>query len=216
LEVAAESRGARVRLELWEVESCKFDGMECRKVSLTFQPSNFLTFNPFEASMKEHMFDQSETREGKDKSRIVIALSGIAVLLVAGLIFIVASRPPAESPGEQWPGPGSPEFDSYVPNVAIKDIEKFTNSTIVGRRQAKITATLANNGDRVITGMKINAAAVGFGGDTLAFKIATPIPRQREKLGPGETAKIEIGLDPIPDPDKIQDFNLQVVALRLK
>ncbi len=167
--------------------------------------------------MKEHMFDQSETTEGKDRSRLIIALSGIALLLVIALVIIVASRPPAPAPGEQeWPGPGSAEFDSYQRNIVISDLEKFTNTTLIGRRQATIKANITNKGDKTVIGLKLKASAMGFGGDTLAFRIATPVPRQKETLGPGETAHIEVQLDPIPDPAQIQDFTLQAVALRLK
>jgi hypothetical protein len=167
--------------------------------------------------MKEHMFDQSETTEGKDRSRLIIALSGIAVLLVIALIIIVASRPPALSPGEQeWPGPGSAEFDSYSPNIVVSDLDKHWNSTLIGRKQATLKASVTNKGDRLVVGLKIKAAAVGFGGETLASRIATPVPRQKETLGPGETARIEIQIDPIPDPSNIQDFTLTVTALRLK
>jgi len=167
--------------------------------------------------MKEHMFDQSETTQGKDRSRLIIALSGIALLLVVALVIIVASRPPAPGPGEQeWPGPGSPEFDSYAPNLVISNLEKFTNTTLIGRRQATIKANITNKGDKAIIGLKAKASAIGFGGETLTFRIATPVPRQRETLGVGETAHIEVQIDPIPDPAQIQDFTLQVVALRLK
>jgi hypothetical protein len=166
--------------------------------------------------MKAHMFDQSETHQGKDRSRTVIALSGIAVLLVGALIIIVASRPPAQTTEPELAGPGSAEFDSYVNNIAITDVEKFTNNTLIGRRQATLKANVTNKGDRVVVGLKIKAAAVGFGGETLTFRIATPVPRQKETLGPGETAKIEIQIDPIPDPAQIQDFTLQVAGLRLK
>jgi hypothetical protein len=163
------------------------------------------------------MFDQSETEQGKDRSRLTVALSGIAVLLVAALIIIVASRPPAQTPGEQeWPGPGSAEFDSYAKYVVISDIAKSTVSTLIGRRQGTLKAQVTNQGDRLIIGLKIKAAAIGFAGETLAFRIATPVPRQKETLAPGETAKIEIQIDPIPDPAQIQDFTLQVTALRLK
>jgi hypothetical protein len=166
--------------------------------------------------MKEHMFDQSETTEGKDKSRVVMALSGLAVLLVAALIIIVASRPPAQMTEQEWPGPGSPEFDSYAPNIVISGIDRITNSTLLGRSQALIKFTLENKGDKVVKGLRIKASATGFGGETLAFRNATPVPRQKETLGPGETARVEIQIDPIPDPAKIQDITLQVTGLLLK
>src|SRR5262249_61081407 len=102
--------------------------------------------------MKEHMFDQSETHQGKDRSRLVIALSGIAVLVVVALVIIVASRPPAQSPSEQeWPGPGSAEFDSYTPNVVIGDLDKWTSTTLIGRRLAMLTGDVTSNGEEAIS-----------------------------------------------------------------
>ena len=167
--------------------------------------------------MKEHMFDQSETTEGKDRSRLIIALSGIAVLLVVALIIIVASRPSAQGPGDQeWPGPGNAEFDSYAPGIVIGKPDKWISTTLIGRRLAILKADITNNGDREVIGLKVKAAAVGLGGETLIARVATPIPRQRPTLGPGETAKIEIQLDPIPPKEEIQDFTLQLAALRLK
>src|SRR5262249_38900352 len=167
--------------------------------------------------MKEHMFDQSETTEGKDRSRLIIAVSSIALLLVVALVIIVASRPPAPGPGEQeWPVPGSQEFDSYAPNIVVDQGDTWISTTLIGRRLAVLKANVTNNGDRTIVGLKIKASALGFGGETLASRTATPVPRQKDTLAAGDSAKIEIQLDPIPPKEQIQSFTMQVVALRLK
>jgi len=59
-------------------------------------------------------------------------LSGLAILAVIALIIMVTSfaRRPAQN---EFAYAGSSEFDSYVSNVLINNLEKRTGERITGR-----------------------------------------------------------------------------------
>src|SRR5215471_15107986 len=163
------------------------------------------------------MFEQGADSVEKDRSRLIIALSGIAVLIVIALAIILSqNRSRQPSIESQMSRQGSPDFDSYAPLVKITDLQKMTSSTLIGRRLAILNATVQNSGDKVLTALQIRAAAIGFGGEVLIQKIALPVPRQRDTLGPGESMKISIQIDPIPETDKIMDMTLDVYGIKLK
>jgi hypothetical protein len=165
---------------------------------------------------KDSIFTPTEDTAERDHSRVIMALSGIAALVVIAAIIVVSSRSSAHSSDLQMAEAGSAEFDSYAPFVTITNLEKATSSTLIGRKLGMLKAVVTNTGDRTITGLQIKGLAVGFGGETLAQRIATPIPRVLDPLGPGQSANISIQIDPIPDPSEIMDMTIQVYALKLK
>ncbi|HUK90954.1 MAG TPA: hypothetical protein VLZ81_11180 [Blastocatellia bacterium] len=169
-------------------------------------------------AMKEEdsIFQPAENKAERDHSRVIMVLSGIAALIVVGAIVVVGSRSSKRPAESQMAQAGSAEFDSYAPSVAMGAVEKATSTTLIGRKLGILRAVVTNNGDKKITGLQIKALAVGYGGETLAQRIATPIPKSRGPLGPGESAEITVYLDPIPDPSEIMDMTLQVFALKVQ
>jgi len=163
------------------------------------------------------MFEQQVDTVEKDRSRLIIVASAIAVLVVIALAIVLSQNrlrePSIES---QTSKAGSPDFDSYAPLVKITDLQKMTSSTLIGRRLGILKANVQNTGDRTLSALQIRAAAIGLSSELLIQKIALPVPRQRDTLGPGETMAVSIQIDPIPDPDKIMDMTLEVYGIKLK
>jgi hypothetical protein len=165
------------------------------------------------------MFEEPETsNKEKDRSRLIITLSGIAVLLVIGLVVFVGSRSSARQnmAGMEMARPGAAEFDSYVQFVKMTGLERQTTSTLLGRKLGILKANFTNAGDKTLTGLRLRGVALGFGGEILAEKIVTPVPRLKEALGPGEVLPVTLQIDPIPDPGKIQEMTIEVYAVRVK
>jgi hypothetical protein len=163
------------------------------------------------------MFEQSADSVEKDRSRLIIVASAIAVLIVIALAIVLSqNRSRQPSIESQMSRAGSPDFDSYAPFVKVTDVQRMTSSTLIGRRLGILKANVENSGDRTLTALQIRAAAVGLSGELLIQKIALPVPRQRDTLGPGETMAISVQIDPIPDPDKIMDMTLEVYGIKLK
>src|SRR5690242_16337917 len=112
------------------------------------------------------MFEEPAADPKKDRSRLVIVLSTIAVLVVIALIIVVGSRSSRQrASGIEMSRPGSPDFDSYSQFVQITDVVKETSSTLLGRRLGILRANVRNTGDKALTGLRIRAAAVGFGNE---------------------------------------------------
>lgn len=165
---------------------------------------------------KESIFSPADRSVERDHSRLIMVLSAIAALIVIAAIIVVSSKTSRQSAGLQMAQAGSAEFDSYAPLVKLTDIDKATSSTLIGRKLGILKAVVTNTGDKTITGLQIRGIAVGYGGEILAQRIATPIPRVRGPLGPGQSANVTVQIDPIPDPGEIMDMTLQVFALKLQ
>ncbi|HEY6332422.1 MAG TPA: hypothetical protein VI756_24065 [Blastocatellia bacterium] len=164
---------------------------------------------------KDSIFTPTENTAERDHSRLIMALSGIAALIVIAAIIVVSSRSSGHS-DLRMAQAGSAEFDSYAPFVKITNIDKATSTTLIGRRLGILKAVVTNTGDKTITGLQIRGLAVGFGGETLAQRVATPIPRVMKPLGPGQSANVTVQIDPIPDPSQIMDMTIQLYGLDLK
>jgi hypothetical protein len=163
------------------------------------------------------MFEPPAANAEQDRSRLILALSGVAVLVVLAAIIVVSSKSSSKPSAEAtMPQAGSAEFDSYASFVKINNLDKWTSSTLIGRRLAILRAVVQNTGDRTIIGLKLRGTVVGLGGETLSQRISTQIPRVRQSLAPGETMQVTVQIDPIPDPGEMSDMTLDVYALKLK
>ena len=160
------------------------------------------------------MFEQPAVKSEKDRSQTIMILSGVAVMIVIVLIIVVTSlgRRPAQT---NFSFSGSPEFDSYAPNVTVGNIEKFTGERL-NNRYARIQCTLQNAGDQVLVGAQLKAVITGTGGQLIREKIFTPIPNVRDTLGPNQTMNIDVSVEPIPDPTEIRDMTIELISLKLK
>jgi hypothetical protein len=160
------------------------------------------------------MFEQPAVKSEKDRSKTIMVVSGLAVLVVIVLIIAVTSlgRRPAQA---EIAHAGSPEFDAYVPNVRIANIEKKTGERL-NIRYARILCTVQNAGDQVLVGLQLRAAIIGTGGQLLKEKIITPVPNTRETLGPNQTMNIDVSVERVPDPSEIIEMTIDVYGLKLK
>ena len=145
-----------------------------------------------------------------------MVFSGLAVLIVIALVIIVGSRTANRATEAGWIKAGSAEFSPYAQSIKISDMEKSTAATLIGRKLGYVQANIQNTGNRTITGLKLRAVAVGFANETMAERIATPIPRQRDKLAPNETIHVNVQIDPIPDPDQMMDMKIEVYAVKFQ
>jgi hypothetical protein len=161
------------------------------------------------------MFEQPAAKSENDRSRTIMALSGLAILAVIVLIIIVTSfaRRPTQT---EFAQAGSPEFDAYVSNVLINNVEKKTGELVIGSKYAAILCTVRNAGDRVLVGLQLRATVIGTGGQLIREKIITPVPNSRDKLDPNQAMKIDVSLERVPDPTEIRDITIEVHGLKLK
>ena len=160
------------------------------------------------------MFEQPAVESEKDRSKTIMIVSGLAVLVVIVLIIGVTSLGRRQSQIE-FSRAGSPEFDSYAPNVMIGNIEKKTGERL-NIRYARILCTAQNAGDQVLVGLELRVAVIGTGGQVLRERIITPVPNTRDTLGPNQTMNIDASVERVPDPSEIMEMTIDVYGLKLK
>lgn len=160
------------------------------------------------------MFEQPAAKLEKDRSKTIMILSGLAVLIVIVLIIVVTSlgRRPAYS---DIAHSGSPEFDEYLPSVTISDLDKRSGERM-NTRYARVLCTVQNAGEKTLVALQFRAAVIGLGGQLIREKIITPVPNIRDTLGPNQSMRIDVTLEPVPDPSEIQDMIIEVHGLKTK
>lgn len=163
---------------------------------------------------EERMFEQQAVKSEKDRSKTIMIVSGLAVLVVIVLIIVVTSLGRRTSQIE-FAHAGSSEFDAYAPYVRIGNIEKKTGERL-NIRYARIICTVQNAGDQVLVGLQLRAAIIGTGGQLLKEKIITPVPNIKDTLGPNQTINIDLSVERVPDPSDIMEMTIEVHGLKLK
>jgi len=163
------------------------------------------------------MFEQPKENIEKDRSRLVVMISGIAVGAVILLIVLVTSF--CKSGGQvEMAGQGSDEFNSYASNIKVELIDKFVGERELSEvvKYARLICNVTNDGDRTLVGLQLKGTAVGFNNETLREKVITYIPGPHRELEPGERIRVELSMEPIPDPSTIMDFKVEVAGLKLE
>jgi hypothetical protein len=180
-----------------------------------------------ETDFEGRLFEQPAGSVEKDRSRLIMLISGVAVFVVIGLIMVqqMCYRGGVKT---EFARAGSAEFDSYREKLVISYTDRKTGERMTGSRYASIKCKVENAGDKSIVALQLRMATVGFDGNTHrrkdgipVEKFVTVIPSQltgRESLEPDEAMDIELNLEPIPDPDsgEIMDIIVEVVGLKVK
>lgn len=183
------------------------------------------------------MFEQPVGNVEKDRSRMIIIISGIAVFVVIGVILLyhLLASPPQKV---ELAGPGSPEYDSYIENVQIANINMTTGERL-NIHFGRIRCIVQNTGDRTITGLRLRGVVIGHTDVPFDYplkeltptqldeflkdrpeaklneKIVTPIPVRLSELPAGQTLDIDLNIEPIPDMNPMEMI-IQVTGLKLK
>ena len=160
------------------------------------------------------MFEQPVVKSEKDRSKTIMIVSGVAVLVVIVLIIVVTSLGRRQSQTE-FAYSGSPEFDAYAPYLRITNIEKKTGERL-NIRYARILCTVQNAGDQVLVGLQLRAAIIGTGGQVLKEKIFTAVPNSKDTLAPNQSMNIDVSVERVPDPSEIIEMTIDVYGLKLK
>ena len=163
------------------------------------------------------MFEQPGENIEKDRSRLVVIMSGIAVGAVIVLIVMVTSF--CKSGGRvEIAGPESDEFKSYVNNIKLDLVEMREGERDLGKlvRYARLIYNVTNTGDKTLVGLQLKGTAISLSNEIIREKITTYIPGPHSELKPGETIRVELNMEPIPDPATIQDFKVEAVGLKIE
>jgi hypothetical protein len=167
--------------------------------------------------LEAHLFEPPVRNVEKDRSRLIIIISGVAVFVVIGLI-ILQRMCAAQSNRIEMARAGSTEFDSYKELLVVSNVEKVTGERLTGSKYGRIKCRIQNAGERMVIGLELIASAVGYDNEEYRKRTVRVIPSEvtgRETLEPGEVMDVEINLEPIPDPVQIQDMIIVVAGLKV-
>jgi hypothetical protein len=156
------------------------------------------------------MFEQPAGKIEKDRSRTIMLLSGVAVLAVIALVVLVTSISRKQEPIE-FARPGMAEFDSYAGHVKLTNVEKRKGERM-NVYYGRFLLTLENTGDKTLEGLQVRLAASDMNKEVAREKIITVIPAIREPLGPGQSARLDLSFEPIPN--DLQDMTVEVYSLK--
>jgi hypothetical protein len=176
--------------------------------------------NPQSAIRNSHgvnMFEQPVGKVEKDRSRLIMLLSGGAVVLVVALVILFSSVASQDAKVEMA-RPGSQEFDDYSRFVSVTIKSKVTGERL-GVKYARIACTVRNDGDRVLTGIQVRGMMMGFNSEVLKERVVSPVPNRREgrdTLEPHQSFDMDLNVEPIPDPTQIMDMIVEIYALKVR
>lgn len=162
------------------------------------------------------MFEKPADTPEKDRSRLIMLLSGIAVLVVIALIILATSLGVGDGKKPiEMARAGSPEFDSYSPFLKVTIIDKRAGERL-NNKYGRIICNVQNLGDQTLEGLQVRGVALGFNNEVYKEKILTPVPQQEETLAPNQRIDIDLYLEPIPDPSQVMEMTVQLHGLKIK
>jgi hypothetical protein len=166
------------------------------------------------------MFEQSDERDDKVRSRIIVAVAGIGVAAIIGAIVLYGALRPATSSDAPKAPPslpnakhaGDPEFDHNVGLVALTEKKFFTQANMLGQVQAVMTGTIRNFNDRPVVGIELRGIVLGPDGKVIASAIAMPVPKRYDQIPPKGNVPYAVTVDGVPN-GQIDDMQIEVVGL---
>ena len=169
------------------------------------------------------MPDQERTTTGEDNSRrtVLIGVSLIAALVVAGLIFLLLRAGQGQNPGapprlEGALRAGSPEFEQYKGRVVLDPPEAFEGARTVGDMWMQLETTVRNFTGRSIDGLELTGTVVDPTGAPVRERTVVFIPGQQSELENNKTMKVRLVLDGISKDAVRADIKMSVAAVRFK
>lgn len=175
----------------------------------------------------------NDRRDAADNSRrtIFIIAGLVAILLAAGLIYFLKTRPepqPAGAPVDQklegGLRAGSPEFEKYRELIKLdgEPLAEYANS-IAGDIQMNLATTVRNFTGRTISGLEMRGSVVDFDGKVIKERTKIVIPSgSLPELENNGVVKVPISIAGFrgPDKEKVEGgqavVKMEVTAIKFK
>lgn len=170
------------------------------------------------------MADQIRTTPAEDNSRrtVLIVVSLIAALVVAGVIFLLmrAGQNSGSSAPQHLEGAlraGSPEFDQYRDRIVLDAPEALEGPRTVGDIWMQLETTVRNFTGRTITGLELTGSVVDLQGNPVKEKTIIIIPTaQQTELENNKTMKARVTLESISKDAVRANIKMTVAAVKFK
>ena len=165
---------------------------------------------------------ENQNKEKKGVNKVFLISILVAVLLIAGGIYLWSFQPTIEEQKQQMLEgaylEGSPEFAAYDKQIIITtDLNKTLESpTGLGTISMIIHGDIRNKGDKNINGLQVKVSVVDKYEKPLQEKRKMVVPNQVEKLGPNETIHVTVPMDGFPKDADRANIRWKVTAIRFE
>ena len=158
-----------------------------------------------------------EETKGINKTFIVAIL--IAAVVIAGLIFLLTRRPPADQQMAQLIASaqhdGSPQFADLSKDIIIATDDRTVQSpTGLGTISMYIYGKIRNKGRQTITILEVNVAVVTQFNEVLKEKNILVVPVQQPTLEPDHSIPITAALEGFSRDDDRANIRWKVTAIK--
>lgn len=166
------------------------------------------------------MFEQQEDRVDKGRSRAIMIVAGLAmVVVIAGVVYYSSRQAAPQQSAAQTPGlpnaahAGNPVFDKNVGLVSLVNKKYFTQANMLGQRQAIANGTIVNFTEKPVLGIELRGRVIGADGKEMATVLAMPVPKLYEKIAAKGSIPFTVTIDGVPKEGEIADITIEVEGL---
>jgi len=152
-----------------------------------------------------------------NKTFIVAIL--IAIVLIAGIVFLLSRRPPVDDQMAQLVASayheGTPEFADLSKDIIISTDDRTVQSpTGLGTISMYIYGKIRNKGSRTIDILEINVAVITQFNQVVKEKRILVVPVQQPTLDPGQTIPVTLAMEGFSKDDDRANIRWKVTAIR--
>ena len=165
---------------------------------------------------------QDQKNEKKSLNKVFIIAALIAILLVAGGIYLWSFQPTIEEQKQQeLVGAhleGSPEFVNYTKEIIITtDLNRTIESpTGLGTISMMLHGDIRNKGSKAVDGLQVQVSVVDPFNTVIKEKRVMVVPNQVEKLNPNETIHVAVPIDGFSKDADRANIRWKVTAIRFE
>ena len=169
--------------------------------------------------MTEIMESLMAKAENRGISKTLIISFIVALLIIAGVIFLLSRKPPANEQMAQLVASafheGTPEFNDLAKDIIISTDDRTVESpTGLGTISMYIYGKIRNKGKKTIEILEVNAAVITQFNQVLKEKKILVVPVQQATLEPDQTIPITLALEGFAKDDDRANIRWKVSAIR--
>ncbi len=164
--------------------------------------------------------EQIDKKKGINK--VLLAALAIAALVVAAGVWLLSLQPSVEQKQQEILAgsfqEGSPEFEKYTKDIVIQtDMDNIMQSpTGMGTIMMTIRAKIRNKGEKTVTGLEVKVSVVDMAGKVVRDKKLLVVPKQEEKLSPGQMIPVVATVENFSKDDDRANVRWKVTAIRIE
>jgi hypothetical protein len=163
-----------------------------------------------------------ETQKKSGSWKIMLAALGVAVLIIAGIFWLISLKPSAvEVETQALDGAfreGTPEFQQYGKRVilATDDDRLMKSPTAMGGVMMSVGGKVKNLTGKAITSLEINLTVIDMAGKPIKDKTVLLVPKLFAKLEDRSETPITVTIEGLDKDAEPANFRWKVTAIKVE